>query len=115
MEVKTPEEIAQTLDADGTVDGLSFMPEMIEFCGKRVRITKQARNACVECRSDGSTIIDMRELQGSPVWVIESLRCSGADHDACQRGCLPYWKAVWLRKLEVGDSVLQPVQVVDSS
>ena len=30
VEVRTPQEIAGTLDANGTLDGLPFMPEMVE-------------------------------------------------------------------------------------
>ena len=32
--VRSPEEILATLDADGTLDGLPFMPEMLDWCGK---------------------------------------------------------------------------------
>ena len=32
VEVRAPEEILRTLDADGTLDHLPFMPEMVEFC-----------------------------------------------------------------------------------
>jgi hypothetical protein len=112
VEVKTPEEIAQTLDADGTLDGLPFMPEMIGFCGKRFRVLKQARKACVEVRPQGP-LIDMRGFHGDAVWVFEGLRCDGAAHDGCQRGCLYYWKSAWLKKVGAEDPVLQPAQVPD--
>lgn len=36
--VKGPSEIAETLDADGALDGLPFMPEMIQYCGRRYRV-----------------------------------------------------------------------------
>ena len=39
VEVKSPLEIAQTLDANGTLEGLPFMPEMVAFCGHRFRVT----------------------------------------------------------------------------
>ena len=112
VEVKTPEEIAQTLDADGALDGLPFMPEMIGFCGKRFRVLRQARKACVEVRPQGP-IIDMREFRGDAVWVFEDLRCDGTAHDGCQRGCLYYWKSTWLKKVEAEDPVSQPAQVSD--
>ncbi len=74
------------------------MPEMIGFCGRRFRLGRQARKACVECFSHDIKIIDMREFRGTPVWVIGGLRCEGTAHDGCQRGCLLYWKDAWLRK-----------------
>ena len=41
VEVKTPDEIIQTLDAEGALDHLPFMPEMLEFCGRRFRVSRQ--------------------------------------------------------------------------
>jgi hypothetical protein len=40
VEVKAPDEILQTLDANGALDHLPFMPEMIQFCGRRFRVLK---------------------------------------------------------------------------
>lgn len=48
VEVKTPQDIAETLDAEGTLDWLSFMPEMVEFCGRRFRVLRQAFKTCLE-------------------------------------------------------------------
>jgi hypothetical protein len=110
VEVKSPEEIAQTLDANGTLEGLPFMPEMIEYCGKRFRVSRKARKACIECVAGTATIIDMREFLGDAVWVIEDLRCTGAGHDGCQRGCLLFWRAAWLRRLESPGPSDQPVK-----
>jgi hypothetical protein len=100
VEVKTPSEISQSLDANGTLDGLPFMQEMVQFCGKQFRVLRQARKICVECVTPRWKSIDMREFVGSAVYVIDGLRCSGQSHDGCQRGCLLFWKAAWLRKLE---------------
>jgi hypothetical protein len=38
VEVRTATEILKTLDSNGTLDGLPFMPEMLEFCGMRFRV-----------------------------------------------------------------------------
>ena len=70
--------------------------------------------ACLPTRSrrvlkSGEAYIDMREFRGQDVWVLDELRCSGADHDGCQRGCLIFWKAAWLRKVEGGRAGEQPV------
>ena len=45
--VRSPEEILSTLDADGTLDGLPFMPEMLEWCGKSLRVERRAEKTCV--------------------------------------------------------------------
>jgi hypothetical protein len=30
------------------------------------------------------------------------VRCSGTDHDGCQRGCAIFWKAAWLERVNAG-------------
>lgn len=109
VQVKVWEEIVKTLDADGTLDGLPFMPEMAAFCGQRVRLAKQAWKTCLECprpepSSAGFPLIMMREFIGEPVWTVEGLRCDGSAHDGCQRGCLYFWKSAWFTKVQVEDS-----------
>ena len=41
VEVKAPDEILQTLDAEGASDHLPFMPEMLEYCGRRFRVSRR--------------------------------------------------------------------------
>jgi hypothetical protein len=97
VEVKTPAEISQTLDADGTLDGLPFMPEMEGYCGRRFRVLRRAEKTCIEFPGGGYKI---REFRGNDVFLLEGLRCSGANHDGCQRLCMLFWKSAWLRRVE---------------
>lgn len=80
-------EIAATLDVDGKVDGLPFMPEMARFCGTQARVHRHADKTCVEGAG-------FRRLGGTI--LLEDLRCDGSAHDGCQRGCLFFWKEAWL-------------------
>lgn len=98
VEVRTPAEIARTMDEARTVDGLPFMPEMVPFCGKRFRVTKRVVQAVI----DGAALSQyaesyVREFRGDDVVLLEGLRCSGASHDDCQRGCMLFWKEAWLQ------------------
>jgi hypothetical protein len=95
VEVKAPEEIIQTLDADGALDHLPFMPEMIGFCGNRFQVSRRALNTCVSGPNAG-----MRVFPKDDVVLLDDLRCSGADHDGCQKGCVIFWREAWLRKVE---------------
>jgi hypothetical protein len=95
VEVKAPEEILQTLDANGALDNLPFMPEMIPYCGKRFQVSRRALNTCVSGPSAG-----MRGFTKHDVVLLAGLRCSGADHDGCQKGCVIFWREAWLRKVE---------------
>ena len=37
VEVRSKQEILQTLDENGRLDGMPFMPQMFQYCGKRFR------------------------------------------------------------------------------
>jgi hypothetical protein len=95
VEVRSPEEILQTLDADGTVDHLPFMPEMAEFCGKRFRVARRVVKTCFS--GSISTILAFRT---DDVVTLDGLRCSGAAHDGCQKACMIIWRDAWLRKID---------------
>ena len=38
VEVRSREEILATLNERSCLDGMPFMPEMLEFCGRRYRV-----------------------------------------------------------------------------
>ena len=95
VEVRRKEEILQTLDRNGRLEGMPFMPEMFAFCGQKFRVYKRAHKTCDYSVYPYRT----RRLAGT---VHLETRCSGEAHDGCQAGCLLYWKESWLRV--VGDN-----------
>jgi hypothetical protein len=93
VEVRTEDEILRTLDADGKLDGLPFMPEMLSFCGQRYRVRARAHKAC--------DTIDWQQFRRMESAVhLEELRCDGSAHGGCQAGCLLFWKEAWLRPVD---------------
>jgi len=90
--VRSAIEILATLDDNGTLDGLPFMPEMLDWCGKSFRIQRRSDKTCV----DGHPI---RRFPANDVVVLEGPRCDGSSHDGCKHGCRIYWKHAWLRPL----------------
>jgi hypothetical protein len=108
VQVKSPWEIAETLDTEGRLENLPFMPEMIEFCGQRMRVVRRAEKTCIEYPGGGYKI---REFLNNDVVTLAGARCSGEDHDGCQRACLIFWKEAWFRKLADGE----PLAPVDFS
>ena len=46
VEVRSKDEILRTLDENGQLDGMPFMPEMFSFCGKRFQVYKRAHKTC---------------------------------------------------------------------
>ena len=81
VEIRAPEEILLTLDIDGTLDQLPFMPEMVEFCGKRFRVAKRVVKTCSYTGSG----TNMRRFRADDVFTLEDIRCSGAEHDGCPK------------------------------
>src|SRR5580765_8464837 len=89
VEVRTLAEILATLDARGRLSGLSFMPEMERYCGRRFRVSRRADKACDRIQKSGN-----RRLVNAV--HLEDLRCDGASHDGCGAACLFFWKEAWL-------------------
>ena len=97
VEVRPPDEILQTLDSHGTLNDLPFMPEMIDFCGKRFRVSRRVVKTCFS-----GSISTMRVFRNDDVVTLESVRCSGDAHGGCQKACVIFWREAWLRK--IGDA-----------
>jgi hypothetical protein len=108
VEVRSEEEILRTLDSRGTLDLLPFMPEMLQFCGKRFRVFKRAEKAC-------DTIEWGRLRRMKDAVHLEGLRCNGQAHDGCQAGCLIYWKEAWLKRVADPSNGSAPVESVETS
>jgi hypothetical protein len=91
VEVRGPNEIFETLDENGMLEGLPFMPEMLQYCGQRYRVSAVAHKACDMIGQLGTA----RRLN---VTVhLEALRCDGSAHGACQAECNLFWKDAWLK------------------
>jgi hypothetical protein len=89
--VRTKEEILRTLDDNGCLDGMPFMPEMLAFCGKRFRVYKRAHKTC-------DTVFPIRSRRVDRA-VHLATRCDGSAHGGCQAGCLIFWKEAWLERV----------------
>jgi hypothetical protein len=100
VEVKSPDEIVKTLDAEGASDQLPFMPEMLEFCGRRFRVSRRALTICF------SGVGSPRGFRADDVVTLDDVRCSGVAHDGCQKACTIFWREIWLQKVE--DTAVQP-------
>lgn len=99
VEIRSLAEIVATLDADGRLDGMPFMPEMAAFCGRRATVAKSAHKTC-----DGHGHI--RWLDDSV--HLEGLHCDGSAHGGCQARCLMCWKDAWLKRVADDDAPPTP-------
>jgi hypothetical protein len=93
VEVRPPDEILTTLDADGALDSMPFMPEMLQYAGRRFTVSKRVEKICDTVAGTGS-----RRMRDTV--YLEDLRCDGSGHGGCQAGCRIYWKEAWLRRVD---------------
>lgn len=89
VEVRSKDEILRTLDENGQLDGMPFMPEMFAFCGKRFQVYKRAHKTC-------DTVFPVRGRRVERAVHLET-RCDGSSHGGCQASCLLFWKEAWLK------------------
>lgn len=92
VEVKSEDEILATLDADGRLDGLPFMPEMLQYSGRRLQVYRSAHKTCDTVSQSGA--------RGMVSAVHLDTRCDGSAHGGCQASCLLFWKEAWLRRVD---------------
>jgi len=93
VEVRSKGEILATLDKQGALDALPFMPEMFRFCGKRFKVFKRAHKTC-----DPPNGLQGRRMTRAV--HLEEVRCDGAAHAGCQAACLIFWKDAWLKRVD---------------
>jgi hypothetical protein len=89
VEVCSKDEILRTLDKNGQLDGMPFMPEMFAFCGKRFQVYKSAHKTC-------DTAFPVRGRRVDRAVHLDT-RCDGSAHGGCQASCLVFWKEAWLK------------------
>jgi hypothetical protein len=97
VRVRSRGEIEATLDASGALDGLPFMAEMAEYCGKIFRVHRR-----VDKINDMRHKTGLRRLHDSV--TLTGVRCSGSHHDGCQAECQILWKDSWLGRLPYGQA-----------
>ncbi|MEY9183900.1 hypothetical protein ABIG06_005475 [Bradyrhizobium sp. USDA 326] len=101
IEVRTKDEILNTLDKAGRLNGLPFMPQMFQYCGQRFRVYKRAHKTCdtVSGKSLGRKLADGIHLD---------IRCDGKAHGGCQAACLLFWKEAWLKPVASTSTISSP-------
>jgi hypothetical protein len=95
VEVRAPAEILATLDGEASVDAMPFMPEMLQYAGKRFRVSSRVEKICDTVSGEAP-----RSLRMQDTVLLDDLRCEGSAHGGCQAGCRLYWKEEWLRRVD---------------
>jgi hypothetical protein len=97
VEVRSAAEILATLDENGELEGVPFMPEMVPLCGERFRVLARAERVC-----DTITWTGARSIANTV--LVEDRRCDGSAHGGCAAECLLYWKEAWLEWVTSSES-----------
>ena len=71
-----------------------FMPEMLQFCGRKFQVKKRAHKSC-----DYTTPLPFVSRRINATVLLET-RCDGSAHDGCQAGCTLLWKERWLKPID---------------
>ena len=93
VEVRSADEILATLDANGRLDAMPFMPEMLQYCGKRFRVYKRADKTC-----DNIKDWNLRRVRNAV--HLTGVRCDGSAHGGCDASCLIFWREAWLKRVD---------------
>jgi hypothetical protein len=91
VQVRLEAEIRQTLDKNGRLKGLAIMPEMLEYCGKQLKVHKRVERIFIENTQE------VRRMKNTV--LLEGALCGGWE-GSCDRSCFFYWREAWLRKVD---------------
>jgi hypothetical protein len=93
VEVRSKREVLNTLDENGTFEGLQFSSEMWKYCGQKFTVFKRADKLIIEG-------IGMRRMKRTV--ILAGATCDGLAHESCKKTCLLLWKDVWLKRISGG-------------
>ena len=72
---------------------MSFNVEMLKYCGRQARVLRRVEQ-----------IIDERSGKmmrfKNPCIVLEDVICTGDYHRLCPRSIYPYWREIWLERVD---------------
>jgi hypothetical protein len=97
VEVKSKEEILDTLGPDLRNNNLLFDAEMLPYCGRKARVLAKTTRILDETTG--------KMIKLGDCYILEDVICLGLYHRFCQRAITPYWRSAWLRK--IGDSAAE--------
>jgi hypothetical protein len=96
VEVRSRAEILKTLDSKSRLEGLPFMPQMLEYCGRQFMVMASAHKTCDVTAGEGRRLSRCVHLD---------LRCDGQAYGGCKADCLIFWKEDWLKRVETSPTL----------
>ncbi len=93
VRVKSKEEILRTLNDKLLNRGMGFEEEMSRYCGQTARVSARIER-CLDEKT--GRMLEMK----SPCIVLEGVICAGAYNVSCPREFVPFWREIWLERVE---------------
>jgi len=87
-----------TLDDRAATEGMPFMPEMLQYTGRRFTVSRRVEKICDTVGKVSPEPSVSRRMQRTV--FLDDLRCDGSAHGGCQAGCRLYWKEDWLKVID---------------
>lgn len=101
VEVKSEEEIFETLDDRDRNRGLRYDSEMLKYSGRRGRVLRRVEKIIDEGTGK------MLHIKGDCI-ILDGVICTGDYHRSCPRSIYPYWREIWLKRVEQPEEVERP-------
>jgi hypothetical protein len=93
VRIRSKEEIAKTLDHTNHNRGLSFDKEMVKYCGRLAIVRARVRQLIDE---ETGKMVHIK----SDCVILEGVTCMADYHRLCTRDIFPYWREIWLEKID---------------
>ncbi|WP_327108450.1 hypothetical protein [Nonomuraea glycinis] len=93
VRIKSKDEILATLNDDLLNRGLGFEEEMARYCGRTARVRARVER-CLDEKT--GLLLSMK----SPCIVLDDLVCEGVYNANCPREFVPFWREIWLERVE---------------
>lgn len=93
VRIKPKEEILKTLNQDLLNRGMGFEEEMSRHCGRTARVLARV-DRCIDEKTGR-----MLRMKSSCI-VLEGIVCTGAYSASCPREFIPFWREIWLERVE---------------
>ena len=72
---------------------MSFDGEMVRYCGREARVLRRVEQIIDE---KSGRMLHFK----NPCIVLEAVTCTGAYHRQCPRAIYPYWREIWLERVD---------------
>jgi hypothetical protein len=93
VEIKSRQEIEATLNERGENRGLRFGITMVPYCGQRARVLTRVHKIIDEASGE---MVTMK----TPCIILENVTCRIDNFQFCPRAIYPYWREIWLRRVD---------------